>query len=301
MLRCFSAFICILLFSIPLSLTAQVAVNQTDNFQDGTLHGWTTGAPNPNPPTNVSSNGPAGASDKYMRVTSSGSSGAGGRLVVRNLIQWIGNYTSAGVTSISMNVKNEGSTALQLRVALIGSAGNGVSTTAVSLPVGSGWTSVSFPITADALTGTNIASTLTNVTELRLLYASTPNTKGDIIAAQLGVDDITAVGSTNAVASGLSSLPEEFALLQNYPNPFNPTTAISFQLSAVSDVTLEVFDVTGKKVASLADGVYPAGAHSIRWDATGVSSGIYLCRLTSVSHDDGQTVFSAVRKMAVLK
>jgi hypothetical protein len=76
-----------------------------------------------------------------------------------------------------------------------------------------------------------------------------------------------------------SSVPLGFGLSQNYPNPFNSTTAISFQLSAVSVVRLEVFDLLGRKVATLADEVRPAGRYTVRWDAASVASGVYFYRL----------------------
>jgi photosystem II stability/assembly factor-like uncharacterized protein len=74
-------------------------------------------------------------------------------------------------------------------------------------------------------------------------------------------------------------IPTHFILDQNYPNPFNPTTAISFQLSAVSDVKLIVSDLLGHVVATLAQGVYPEGRYSVEFDAKELSSGVYFCTL----------------------
>jgi hypothetical protein len=284
---------CLLLIFIPLSLTAQVALNQTDSFQNGTLNGWTSGGVNPNPPLNISANGPGGASDKYMRVVSTGVSGAGGKLVVQNSVQWIGNYTSAGIVAISMHVKNEGSTALQLRVALLGVSGSGVSTTPISLPVGGGWTTIMFPVTAGALAGSNVSSTLTNVTEIRLLHATTASTKGESVVAQLGVDDVTAVGTTAGVATDISEIPGEFELFQNYPNPFNPTTQIQF--SATGKALLELYNVMGQKVATLFDGTAEAGQYyKVRVDGAGLASGLYLYRLQSGAKTE-------LRRMTLLK
>ncbi len=73
--------------------------------------------------------------------------------------------------------------------------------------------------------------------------------------------------------------PLEFTLHPPYPNPFNPSTAISFKLQAASRIKLAVYDITGKEVARLAEGIYPAGAHRRAFDATGLSSGIYFARL----------------------
>ncbi len=82
--------------------------------------------------------------------------------------------------------------------------------------------------------------------------------------------------------SGESDLPLEFALLGTYPNPFNPTTAISYQLSAVSFVNLSVYDVSGRKVAELENGWRDAGVHEVIWDASDLASGVYIYRLEAV-------------------
>jgi len=78
-------------------------------------------------------------------------------------------------------------------------------------------------------------------------------------------------------------LPGEFALGQNYPNPFNPTTSIEFALPEKSNISLEIFDVLGRKIASIAKGVYPAGSHRVDWDASGSPSGIYFYRISADS------------------
>ena len=80
-------------------------------------------------------------------------------------------------------------------------------------------------------------------------------------------------------------LPERFALGPNYPNPFNPSTIIPYQLAASSEVRLEVFNLLGQRIATLVDGVRPAGLHSALWnatDATGraVGAGVYIYRMT---------------------
>jgi len=78
------------------------------------------------------------------------------------------------------------------------------------------------------------------------------------------------------------NLPKDYVLEQNYPNPFNPSTVIRYQLPEAGKVRLEVFDVLGRQVATLADSENkPAGIHSVIFDAAGLSSGIYLYRLTA--------------------
>ncbi|MEQ9310387.1 MAG: T9SS type A sorting domain-containing protein [Balneolaceae bacterium] len=72
---------------------------------------------------------------------------------------------------------------------------------------------------------------------------------------------------------------DEFTLLQNYPNPFNPSTVISFSIPSSSIVKLSVYNMLGQEVASLLNTQLGAGSHRISFDATSLSSGIYLYRI----------------------
>ena len=69
--------------------------------------------------------------------------------------------------------------------------------------------------------------------------------------------------------------------MQNYPNPFNPTTVISYQLSEKSNVYLRVYDMLGREIKTLVDGVQQAGMHTITFDGSRLSSGVYFYRLTA--------------------
>jgi Ca-activated chloride channel homolog len=91
-----------------------------------------------------------------------------------------------------------------------------------------------------------------------------------------------------------STAPRLFQLRQNYPNPFNPATVVSYQLPVASKVRLVVYDLLGRKVAVLVEGMMPAGVHEVTFDATGLASGIYICRLTA-----GQ--FTASRTMVLAR
>ncbi|MCK6621491.1 MAG: T9SS type A sorting domain-containing protein [Calditrichaceae bacterium] len=87
-------------------------------------------------------------------------------------------------------------------------------------------------------------------------------------------------------ADSSSTLPTRFELSQNYPNPFNPTTTITLSLPQDSRVSLQVYDVTGRKVRTLADQPLPAGGHKIAWDGRNeggepVSSGVYIYRVVA--------------------
>lgn len=114
------------------------------------------------------------------------------------------------------------------------------------------------------------------------------------------------------VAEEKSGLPDKFYLSQNYPNPFNPSTVISWQLPVSNWVTLKVYDVLGREVATLLDGYKAAGYYEITFDAnlltSGYASGVYfykLTALTTTSSPDGQAgsaqAFMSVKKMVLLR
>ncbi len=106
-----------------------------------------------------------------------------------------------------------------------------------------------------------------------------------------------------------ASIPNKPSLAQNYPNPFNPTTAISYQLpapsgaegSAVSFVTLEVFDVLGRKVTTLVDAMQSPGAHVVHWDGSARSSGVYFYRLRVRDALTGSDRLVETKKMLLIR
>jgi hypothetical protein len=155
--------------------------------------------------------------------------------------------------------------------------------------------------------------------------------RGEIVASisRLGIYGLI---DRNTAAGALSDVPREFALSQNYPNPFNPTTTISYHLpaealakaglrapsacppfepfngrrevegSAVSLVSLKVFDMLGREVAVLVDGVRGPGAYTVRWDASAFPSGVYLYRLRVTGASDRSTpLFELTKKMVLLR
>jgi hypothetical protein len=91
-----------------------------------------------------------------------------------------------------------------------------------------------------------------------------------------------------------NTIPGDFALSQNYPNPFNPATTIRYDLPRASHVTLTVYDLLGREVATLIDGVEEPGYKSVQWSAGGVAGGIYFYRLQAGN-------FMQVRKLLLLK
>ncbi|MBU1881730.1 T9SS type A sorting domain-containing protein, partial [bacterium] len=75
------------------------------------------------------------------------------------------------------------------------------------------------------------------------------------------------------------SQPNSFALYQNTPNPFNPTTSITFGLETISDVRLSVYNLMGEQIATLVEGVYSIGQHTVQFDGSELASGVYIYRL----------------------
>jgi len=84
---------------------------------------------------------------------------------------------------------------------------------------------------------------------------------------------------TSSIGRDKADLPEGFTLSQNYPNPFNPTTTIDFSLPFTADATIKVYDMTGRVVSAINLPGTSAGTHSVQFDASRLSSGVYLYRL----------------------
>jgi subtilisin family serine protease len=105
---------------------------------------------------------------------------------------------------------------------------------------------------------------------------------------------IVAYDAITSIDGDFAELPEEFLLSQNYPNPFNARTTIGFSLPAAGQVTLEAFDLLGRKVETILDARLEAGRHSMVWDCSRLSSGVYFYRLTAGDR-------SSVRKMMLVK
>jgi hypothetical protein len=85
-----------------------------------------------------------------------------------------------------------------------------------------------------------------------------------------------------------------FTLYENYPNPFNPGTEMRFEVGVSGFVSLKIFDILGKEVATLVNENLPAGSYRRRWEPTGLPGGVYFYRLAANG-------FSDVRKMVLIK
>jgi ligand-binding sensor domain-containing protein len=152
---------------------------------------------------------------------------------------------------------------------------------------GTSWTSGSIGLTdpyvnALAISGTN-------------LIAGTGS--GGIFLSTNNGSSWTEVIKTALTVEGLSTnLPIKYSLEQNFPNPFNPETTISFSLPLKSFVSLKVFDALGREVSVVLSEELPAGKYSRKWNAAGLPSGVYFCRLQVGSFTEAKKICFAQMK-----
>lgn len=140
----------------------------------------------------------------------------------------------------------------------------------------------------------DLRTTITNLNYLSndgVFATIVQDVTGSIITAEYSTDG-NQVGTS--VERLDESVPNSFALTQNYPNPFNPSTKISFALPEASDVTLTVFSVTGREIATLASGQHAAGTYEVSFDASNLASGLYMYRLETNN-------FTETRLMSLVK
>ena len=128
----------------------------------------------------------------------------------------------------------------------------------------------------------------------------------NVLALEIGADGFVYAGTDDgiwrrplsqlatSVNSAASEPPSGFKLRQNYPNPCNPVTTIAYELPAQAHVSLRVFNMLGQEVAVLADELQERGYKTVQFDASGLSSGVYLYRLNADQ-------FVLTKKLIVLK
>jgi len=102
------------------------------------------------------------------------------------------------------------------------------------------------------------------------------------------------VGYPTYINENNITFPDKFSMQQNYPNPFNPTTQIRFGLPKASQVKIEVYNMLGQRVAELLNEHKKAGYHSVEFDGSNFSSGVYFYKIQA-------GYFTQVRKMLLVK
>ena len=135
-----------------------------------------------------------------------------------------------------------------------------------------------------------------------VLYRATTGSHAWPITGTLAETDIawnflkthSRTSATGTLVHNAHETPQAFSLYQNYPNPFNPTTVISFSISSNSFVSLKVFDLIGREVATIISEELLVGNYSRQWITNGMPSGIYFYRLQAGT-------YSATKKLVLLK
>ncbi len=105
---------------------------------------------------------------------------------------------------------------------------------------------------------------------------------------------ITIIDTTVSAVADSPTRPLSFSLWQNFPNPFNPSTEINYSIPMRAYVRLVVYNILGQPIATLVDEIQNAGYMSVRWDASGMASGVYMYQLTAGS-------FSHTKKLVLLR
>jgi len=184
-----------LLLTSP-ALSWAISLGQSDTFQDGLTADWSNGFASFAPPQVIGTGGPAGAGDMYLQMESFGGSGANSKPTIFNSLQWIGDYTAAGVMGISVSMSNFGANPLDMRMKIGGAGGEFITSSHLALAAGSGWQDYTFSLAAGDLVGAgDVAATLADVTQVWFFHNPTAAYPGPAVATTLGLDNITAVSA----------------------------------------------------------------------------------------------------------
>ena len=238
-----------------------------------------------------------------------GTQGGGVFLSTNNGTSWTAvdsGLTNLFVSALAVNGTN-----------LFAATGNGANGANVFLSTNNGtnWTSVSTglpknsSISSLAATGTNLFAGANGVYLLGNNGGSWTSVSSGLPSG--GVGALVVFGSylfagkggnvfrrplsdLTSVADRPEAIPSHFELSQNYPNPFNPSTSIKYQIASASHVTLEIFDILGRAVATLVNEVKQPGTYTIRWDASNMASGAYFYRIQAGD-------FLQTRKLLLIK
>ena len=131
-----------------------------------------------------------------------------------------------------------------------------------------------------------------NVSHASLTYDPSQNTDPDYDCSGSAAPSATNADRRDAFQT--SGVPTEFSINQNYPNPFNPTTMIEFGVPEAAHVSIKVFNSLGQEMATLVDETRDAGYHTVSFDATELSAGVYLYVMETAT-------YSVTKRMTLLK
>ena len=128
-----------------------------------------------------------------------------------------------------------------------------------------------------------LAEYKTNDNETILVVAAPEGEELFTFSGEFEVIELIVANSLGEIESWL--MPTEFTLTSAYPNPFNPVTTIQFGLPVDSHVSMTVYDIQGRLITTLSDEIRPAGYHSMIWNASQYSSGVYFVSIYAQNAD----------------
>jgi len=180
---------------------------------------------------------------------------------------------NSGVHTINLEITNGGSSILLFTI--VDSLYNGTDWLSIDMPFGAVPMGQSKIVPVDIDTDGLTVNTLYQA-QLKIL-SNDPNNPEVIVPVDIYIQPASGIASQ-------SEVPHTLQLYANYPNPFNPGTLIAFDLPHASEVSLDIFNILGQKVATLVEGKLPAGSYRYYWNARNqraesLSSGIYIYRL----------------------
>ncbi len=268
---------------------SQVSAGQVDDFEDGTVQNWIIGATGSSSPVNVASGGPDGVDDNFLEYTSTGAGSIGSRMAIFNANnQWSGDFISEGIVEIQFDAEVT-TNDLHLRLAFQGPGGTRmISTVPVVVAASSGWNSVSLPLGLSDFTivqGANtVSEVLSNAFTMRIISVTDENIdnwRGEVIAATLRVDNITA--STTLSRQDLK-MENSFSI---YPNPSSRNLNLNIS-NLEKNAQVTIYNILGAKVYSNTLNSSKFSINTSQWQ-----KGVYLVR---VSSDNGTTTKRFVKQ-----
>jgi hypothetical protein len=190
-------------FAICAPSARGIQLSLLDDFQDGTTQNWGVSSGGSLPVANAENEGPAGFGDHALFMDST-QFGAGGRLLVLNANQWTGDWTSAQITRVTLDVRNPNDYDLTMRLGIAGEGGSAsmnfgdvhVTTAGVVVPGDNEWHSIAFSVLASDFTTldqSDAATALGNVTQFRILHNPAESFIGEMVAGGFYLDNIRAV------------------------------------------------------------------------------------------------------------
>jgi hypothetical protein len=254
-------------------INAQINAGYVDDFENNTTQNWTDGGSS-SPPVNIPTGGPNGTNDNYLQNISLGGNGSGSKMVMFNNQQWNGNYTNQNILSIEFDVRALSNT-LNLRIAFDGDGGRICTTNAVTISPNGPWTHVVIPITSSDFTlvagGSNIAQTLSDVSDMRILSNVNPSWQGQSVSATLEIDNIRA--ASTVLGTNIIESVQSFELI---PNPDSNYLNISLASNDLSLTKVNVYDSLGKLVYN-----QNIQASDVNIPVTTWNSGIYIVQVSN--------------------